>query len=92
VGFLALPIPAGLGVREAVLAGVLHGEFPAAVLVAASVYHRLVVIASEGIMAAIASHRVRPARLRAAAAADDLTGEMDADERADSDAAPPLPL
>jgi len=66
-GFVAVPLPSGLGLREAVLVGILHGEFPAAVLVAASVYQRLVVIATEGIVAAIASHRVRPSRLRTAA-------------------------
>jgi uncharacterized membrane protein YbhN (UPF0104 family) len=70
VGFVAVPLPSGLGLREAVLVGILHGEFPAAVLVAASVYQRLVVIATEGIVAAIASHRVRPSRLRTAATPD----------------------
>jgi uncharacterized membrane protein YbhN (UPF0104 family) len=67
VGFVAVPLPSGLGLREAVLVGILHNEFPAAVLVAASVYQRLVVIATEGIVAAVASHRVRPSRLRATA-------------------------
>jgi glycosyltransferase 2 family protein len=69
VGFVVVPLPSGLGLREAVLVAILHGEFPAAILVAASVYQRLVVLATEGIVAAIASHRVRPSRLRAAAAA-----------------------
>jgi uncharacterized membrane protein YbhN (UPF0104 family) len=67
VGFVAVPVPSGVGIREAVLVAILHGSFPSSVLVAASVYHRLVSIGTEGIMAAIASHRVRPARLRASA-------------------------
>jgi uncharacterized membrane protein YbhN (UPF0104 family) len=69
VGFLAIPIPAGVGVREAVLAFILHGVFPGSVLVASSVYLRLVLIATEGLAAAIASHRVRPSRLAASRAA-----------------------
>jgi uncharacterized membrane protein YbhN (UPF0104 family) len=60
VGFVAVPIPSGVGVREAVLVFILHGTFPSSVLVAASVYHRLAAIAAEGLMAAIAAHRVRP--------------------------------
>ena len=66
IGFIAVPIPSGLGIREAVLAFILHGSFPAAVLVAASVYQRLVTVATEGLAALVASHRVRPSRLRAA--------------------------
>jgi uncharacterized membrane protein YbhN (UPF0104 family) len=71
VGFIAVPIPSGLGVREAVLAGILHRTFPASVIVAASVYYRLVSVVTEGIMAAIASHRLRPSRLAAAPAETD---------------------
>lgn len=70
VGFVLVPLPSGLGAREAVLIGLLHGLFPTSVLVAASVYHRIVQIATEGVLALIASHRVRPSRLRAAARAD----------------------
>jgi hypothetical protein len=62
VGFLALPVPSGFGIREAVLVGTLHSVFPASVIVAASVYLRLVVMGTEGVMAAIVSHRVRPSR------------------------------
>jgi hypothetical protein len=62
VGFVAVPIPAGFGVREAVLVGILHGTFPTSVIVAASVYHRLVMVASEGLMAALTGHRVRSRR------------------------------
>ena len=65
IGFVAIPIPSGLGLREAVLAAILHGIFPPAVIVAASVYQRLVSIATEGLFAAIASQRLRPARLAA---------------------------
>jgi len=62
IGFLALPIPSGFGVREAVLVFILHGTYPNSVLVATSVYHRLASVAAEGLMAAILSHRVRPRR------------------------------
>jgi len=64
VGFLLVPLPSGLGAREAVLVAILHGTFPSSVLVAASVYQRVVLIATEGLLALIASHRVRPSRLR----------------------------
>jgi len=66
IGFIAVPIPSGVGIREGVLAALLHGMFPASVIVAASVYQRLVSVASEGAMAAIAAHRLRPARREAA--------------------------
>jgi uncharacterized membrane protein YbhN (UPF0104 family) len=82
VGFIAVPIPSGLGVREAVLAAILRGTFPASVVIAASVYYRLVSVATEGVMAAVASHRVRPSRL--AAQSDDLS-----DDGAGADADPP---
>jgi glycosyltransferase 2 family protein len=67
IGFVAIPIPSGVGIREAVLVGILHRSFPSSVIVAASVYHRLVSIAAEGLLAGAASHRVRPSRLRATA-------------------------
>ena len=73
VGFIAIPIPSGVGIREAVLATILHGIFPASVIIAASVYYRLVCVATEGVLAAIASHRVRPSRL--AAVADDVSDD-----------------
>jgi hypothetical protein len=65
VGFLLLPIPSGLGVREAVLVGILHGLFPASVLVAASVFQRLVTVGTEGLAALAVSRFVRPARMAA---------------------------
>lgn len=48
VGFLALPFPAGVGIREAVLIGILPQQ--AAVVIAASVTYRLVLMASETVM------------------------------------------
>ncbi len=70
IGFVAIPIPSGVGIREAVLVGILHGSFPSSVIVAASVYQRLVSIAAEGLLAGAASHRVRPSRLRATTLAE----------------------
>lgn len=64
-GFVVIPIPSGLGIREAVLVALLHGAYPSSVLVATSVYLRLTTIAAEGLMALLASHWVRPARLAA---------------------------
>jgi glycosyltransferase 2 family protein len=68
VGFVAIFAPSGLGVREAVLVGLLRGDFASSVIVAASVYFRLTQVAADGLLALVASHRVRPSRLRAAAA------------------------
>lgn len=62
VGFVVAPIPSGVGVREAVLVFILHGTFVNSVLVATSVYHRLASLAAEGVMAALATHRLRPRR------------------------------
>jgi len=69
VGFVVLVLPSGLGIREAVLVGLLHGVAPSSVIVATSVYQRLTTIAAEGLMALLVSHRLRPARLAAARAA-----------------------
>ena len=63
IGLLAVPIPSGVGIREAVLVALLHRSFPSSVLVAASVYQRLCSVAVEGLLAALAAHRVRPSRL-----------------------------
>lgn len=87
-GFVAIPIPSGVGVREAVLAAILHGTFPSSVIIAASVYYRLVSIATEGVMAAIASHRVGPSRL---AAASELNDDEPCGPDGASSAAPPSP-
>lgn len=51
VGFLVIPIPSGLGVREGLLASILAGQMVPSVLVAASLYHRLVLIVTEGVAA-----------------------------------------
>ncbi len=85
IGFVAVPIPSGIGIREALLAAMLHGTFPSAVIVAASVYLRLVSVATEGILAAVASQRLRPARLAATRAA------VGREEISDADALPPRP-
>lgn len=53
IGFLALPLPAGIGVREAVLVAALPGV-GAAPLLAASLAHRLLAIGAE-LIAAFAS-------------------------------------
>jgi uncharacterized membrane protein YbhN (UPF0104 family) len=45
VGFVALPFPSGIGVREAALVGLLG--LPSEFVVAASVAHRLVTIVGE---------------------------------------------
>jgi SAM-dependent methyltransferase/uncharacterized membrane protein YbhN (UPF0104 family) len=52
VGFVAVPIPAGLGLREAVLVGVLGGMTGTQTVLAAAVAHRLVNIACEILMIA----------------------------------------
>ena len=80
VGFVAVPIPSGLGIREAVLAAILHGLFPASVLVATSVYLRLVLVVTEGVLALIASHRVRPSRLAAVRASTTGATAVNRDE------------
>ena len=59
VGFLAVPIPAGLGIREAVLIAVISRPGGAALVIAASVAHRLVAIISEAVMIVISRVRGR---------------------------------
>jgi hypothetical protein len=51
-GYLAVPFPAGLGIREAVLVSALG--LPLGVVVSASVAHRLITLAVEGVLAAVA--------------------------------------
>ena len=58
-GYLALPVPSGLGVREGVIVAVLPG-LPAGSLIAASVAHRLTGFVAEALLAGGA--RLRPAR------------------------------
>lgn len=50
VGFLAVPFPSGLGIREAVLIGTLGSAFGTAPVIAASVVHRLVTMVGELVM------------------------------------------
>lgn len=52
VGYLAIPFPAGLGIREAVLVGTFG--LPLTVIVAASVAQRLITLAVEGSLALVA--------------------------------------
>jgi SAM-dependent methyltransferase/uncharacterized membrane protein YbhN (UPF0104 family) len=65
IGFLALPFPAGLGVREAVLVATLAGLVPIAAIIAAAVFLRLTAIVAEAlaIVVSLALARLRaPAR------------------------------
>jgi SAM-dependent methyltransferase/uncharacterized membrane protein YbhN (UPF0104 family) len=64
IGFLALPFPAGLGVREAVLLLTLAGLVPAAAVIAAAVFLRLMAIAAEAAAIAVS---LALARFRTAA-------------------------
>jgi glycosyltransferase 2 family protein len=57
-GYVALPFPAGLGVREAALVAIL-GPFGTANVIAASVWHRLAAILSELLSIGIARVRFR---------------------------------
>jgi SAM-dependent methyltransferase/uncharacterized membrane protein YbhN (UPF0104 family) len=63
IGFLALPFPAGLGVREAVLLIVLAGLVPASAIIAAAVFLRLTAIVAEAgaVGVSLASARFRTA-------------------------------
>ena len=58
IGFLAVPIPSGLGVREAVLVALLHDSFPSSIIVATSVYQRLVTLAAEGLLSLFVARSV----------------------------------
>ncbi len=59
-GFLVVPIPAGLGVRELVLVAILGSTYRSSLIVATSVYLRLVIMIVEGTfaLAALAWRRV----------------------------------
>lgn len=74
VGFLALPLPSGIGVREAVLIALLPSVAVPA-LIAGSVYHRLATMAAEGAMAGAAKLRDHAVTTRTALGrtADDST-------------------
>ncbi|MCP3975843.1 MAG: hypothetical protein GY720_15280 [bacterium] len=57
VGFIAIPFPAGIGIREAVLVGLLAQSAPAAAVIAMSLAHRLVTIAAEIVVYLVSRHR-----------------------------------
>jgi uncharacterized membrane protein YbhN (UPF0104 family) len=61
-GYLVVPLPSGLGVREAVLVAALPGA--AASLVAASVAHRLLGIGAEATLAGLTTVRAHWLRRR----------------------------
>lgn len=60
-GFLALPVPAGIGVREAVLILLLGPVAGTSALIVASVYQRLVTIVGEALMIVAARWGLRDA-------------------------------
>ncbi len=64
VGFLALPVPSGLGIREAVLVVLLEPFAPVAALLAAAVGLRVVQLAVELVLAGASSLVVRGANDR----------------------------
>ena len=51
-GFVAIPVPAGLGVREAILVLILAAPTPSVVV--ASIVHRLVLMCAEALLAVLA--------------------------------------
>lgn len=73
LGYLALPLPSGLGIREAVLVGALPGVATASVL-AASVAHRLVGLVAEAGLAGRA-HLADGLRARQPRRAVDMPGD-----------------
>jgi SAM-dependent methyltransferase/uncharacterized membrane protein YbhN (UPF0104 family) len=79
IGFLALPFPAGLGVREAVLLAALVGSVPAAAIIAAAVFLRLTAIVAEAIAISVS---LAFARFRTAASppgqGSDASAEVEA--------------
>jgi hypothetical protein len=60
-GFIAVPVPGGLGVREAVIAGVLTGVVGVEVGILVAFVHRIawsLVISIAGVIALIIHHRL----------------------------------
>jgi hypothetical protein len=57
-GFLALPFPAGIGVREALLVGSLGAWGPASLVVSVALVHRFLQMIAEGLLMVVA--RMRP--------------------------------
>jgi len=70
-GFVAIPVPAGVGVREAVLMSVLGSAGPASVAVALSVAHRGLQMVAELVLAAGSGFRPRSSRSGARSVGDD---------------------
>ena len=60
IGFLVIPIPSGVGIREAVLVAIVPGA-TAAPLLAASLAQRLVAIAAE-LLAVVVNRALRDRR------------------------------
>ena len=63
VGFICIPVPSGIGVREAVLVGILPAVDPG-VLLATSVGHRVAALTSEVLLAGVSILRARRAAPR----------------------------
>lgn len=76
VGFLAVPFPSGLGIREAVLVTVI-GRPGAAALIAASVAHRLLNMLAEFLMIAVSRIRGEDGRLEAPQAKTPSPGDIE---------------
>ncbi len=73
VGFLAVPIPAGFGIREIVLVAVIGTVYPSNVLVSASVFCRLTMLGVEGLLALVAV-ALRPTGRRSSPGGADAPG------------------
>src|SRR5438105_2580600 len=69
IGFLAIPFPSGIGIREAILILALRSAVPTSYVIAASVTHRLVSMVGELLMI-ISSRIVLRSRLSQSARAD----------------------
>jgi len=69
IGYLILPLPSGLGVREAVLVATLPGLATGSLL-AASVAQRVLTLISEGVLTGVSHGRVAMSRRRAGASGE----------------------
>jgi glycosyltransferase 2 family protein len=67
IGFLVLPVPSGLGIREAILYTTLPGV-PAAAVLASSLAHRLTTFAAEVVLTAYSGARRKHRQTQAATA------------------------
>lgn len=75
IGFLAVPVPAGIGLRETVLVAVLGGTTVAGPVVAAAVVHRLINIAAEALAIGVVRFGVHRRAARGRRLAYDLRRE-----------------